>query len=200
MITIDDKELEKAQKLLGGIENGVKRAITSAINHSLGKAKTKLKKKITQEYYIKSSDVEKTLSIKKANYSTLAGTISSRSKRTSLTKLKLKKSGTSILSGVRKSNGIKLLRGKDELFGKPFTAKMKNGHFGVFQRKTKQRIGVGMGSSSEQENPIQELYTLSIPQMAGEKGVQKYIEEEAEKMVNERFEHEVERILKGHIK
>lgn len=200
MITIDDKELEKAQKLLGGIENGVKRAITSAINHSLGKAKTKLKKKITQEYYIKSSDVEKTLSIKKANYSTLAGTISSRSKRTSLTKLKLKKSGTSILSGVRKSNGIKLLRGKDELFGKPFTAKMKNGHFGVFQRKTKQRIGVGMGSSSEQENPIQELYTLSIPQMAGEKGVQKYIEEEAEKMVNERFEHEVERILKGRIK
>lgn len=200
MITIDDKELEKAQKLLGGIENGVKRAITSAINHSLGKAKTKLKKKITQEYYIKSSDVEKTLSIKKANYSTLAGTISSRSKRTSLTKLKLKKSGTSILSGVRKSNGIKLLRGKDELFGKPFTAKMKNGHTGVFQRKTKQRIGVGMGSSSEQENPIQELYTLSIPQMAGEKGVQKYIEEEAEKMVNERFEHEVERILKGHIK
>lgn len=200
MITIDDKELEKAQKLLGGIENGVKRAITSAINHSLGKAKTKLKKKITQEYYIKSSDVEKTLSIKKANYSTLAGTISSRSKRTSLTKLKLKKSGTSILSGVRKSNGIKLLRGKDELFGKPFTAKMKNGHTGVFQRKTKQRIGVGMGSSSEQENPIQELYTLSIPQMAGEKGVQKYIEEEAEKMVNERFEHEVERILKGRIK
>lgn len=200
MITIDDKELEKAQKLLGGIENGVKRAITSAINHSLGKAKTKLKKKITQEYYIKSSDVEKTLSIKKANYSTLAGTISSRSKRTSLTKLKLKKSGTSILSGVRKSNGIKLLRGKDELFGKPFTAKMKNGHTGVFQRKTKQRIGVGMGSSSEQENPIQELYTLSIPQMAGEKGVQKYIEKEAEKMVNERFEHEVERILKGHIK
>lgn len=200
MITIDDKELEKAQKLLGGIENGVKRAITSAINHSLGKAKTKLKKKITQEYYIKSSDVEKTLSIKKANYSTLAGTISSRSKRTSLTKLKLKKSETSILSGVRKSNGIKLLRGKDELFGKPFTVKMKNGHTGVFQRKTKQRIGVGMGSSSEQENPIQELYTLSIPQMAGEKGVQKYIEEEAEKMVNERFEHEVERILKGHIK
>ena len=200
MITIDDKELEKAQKLLGGIENGVKRAITSAINHSLGKAKTKLKKKITQEYYIKSSDVEKTLSIKKANYSTLAGTISSRSKRTSLTKLKIKKSGTSILSGVRKSNGIKLLRGKDELFGKPFTTKMKNGHTGVFQRKTKQRIGVGMGSSSEQENPIQELYTLSIPQMAGEKGVQKYIEEEAEKMVNERFEHEVERILKGYIK
>nr|DAL57731.1 MAG TPA_asm: minor tail protein Z [Caudoviricetes sp.] len=200
MITIDDKELEKAQKLLGGIENGVKRAITSAINHSLGKAKTKLKKKITQEYYIKSSDVEKTLSIKKANYSTLAGTISSRTKRTSLTKLKIKKSGTSILSGVRKSNGIKLLRGKDELFGKPFTAKMKNGHTGVFQRKTKQRIGVGMGSSSEQENPIQELYTLSIPQMAGEKGVQKYIEEEAEKMVNERFEHEVERILKGYIK
>ena len=200
MITIDDKELEKAQKLLGGIENGVKRAITSAINHSLGKAKTKLKKKITQEYYIKSSDVEKTLSIKKANYSTLAGTISSRSKRTSLTKLKIKKSGTSILSGVKKSNGIKLLQGKDNLFGRPFTAKMKNGHIGVFQRKTKQRIRVGMVSSSEQENPIQELYTLSIPQMAGEKGVQKYIEEEAEKMVNERFEHEVERILKGYIK
>ena len=199
MIEIDIKELERAKKTLQGIENGIERAATSAINHSLSKAKTKLKRKITETYYIKSSDIEKTLSIKKANFSTLAGTISSRSKRTSLPKMKLKKSGKNLLVGIKKENGVQLLSGKSELFGKPFIARMKNGHIGVFQRKTRRRIGIGK-KADEQENPIQELYTSSIPQMAGEKGVQKYIEEEAGKMVNERFIHEVDRILRGYFK
>ena len=200
MIEIDIKELERAKKTLQGIENGIERAATAAINHSLSKAKTKLKRKITETYYIKSSDIEKTLSIKKANFSTLAGTISSRSKRTSLPKMKLKKSGKDLLVGIKKENGVQLLSGKSELFGKPFIARMKNGHIGVFQRKISKRIGAGEKKSEEQENPIQELYTSSIPQMAGEKGVQKYIEEEAEKMVNERFIHEVDRILRGYFK
>lgn len=199
MIEIDIKELERAKKTLQGIENGIERVATSAINHSLSKAKTKLKRKITETYYIKSSDIEKTLSIKKANFSTLAGTISSRSKRTSLPKMKLKKSGKDLLVGIKKENGVQLLSGKSELFGKPFIARMKNGHIGVFQRKTRRRIGIGK-KADEQENPIQELYTSSIPQMAGEKGVQKYIEEEAGKMVNERFIHEVDRILRGYFK
>ena len=199
MIEIDIKELERAKKTLQGIENGIERAATSAINHSLSKAKTKLKRKITETYYIKSSDIEKTLSIKKANFSTLAGTISSRSKRTSLPKMKLKKSGKDLLVGIKKENGVQLLSGKSEFFGKPFIARMKNGHIGVFQRKTRRRIGIGK-KADEQENPIQELYTSSIPQMAGEKGVQKYIEEEAGKMVNERFIHEVDRILRGYFK
>ena len=200
MVKIDSKEIEKAQKILQGIKNGVEKAITTSINRSLGKAKTKLKKKITQEYYIKSYDVEKTLSVEKANYSTLAGTIWSRSKRTSFTKLKLKKSGKNLLIGIKKSNGMNLIQGKSDLFGKPFIAKMQNNHIGVFQRKTRQRIGIGKVTTRKQENSIKELYTLSIPQMAGEKGVQKYIEEEAEKLVNERFEHEVNRILKGYFK
>lgn len=200
MIEIDGKKLENAVKLLQGIENGVERAATAAINHSLSKAKTKLKRKITETYYIKSSDVEKTLSIRKANFSTLAGTISSRSRRTSLPKMKLKKSGKDLFVGIKKVNGIQLLSGKSELFGKPFTAKMKNGHIGVFQRKVSRRIGAGTKKSEEQENPIQELYTESIPQMAGDTGVQGYIEEEAGKLVNERFEHEVDRILKGYFK
>ena len=199
MIEIDIKELERAKKTLQGIENGIERAATAAINHSLSKAKTKLKRKITETYYIKSSDIERTLSIKKANFSTLAGTISSRSKRTSLPKMKLKKSGKNLLVGIKKENGVQLLSGKSELFGKPFIARMKNGHIGVFQRKTRRRIGIGK-KADEQENPIQELYTSSIPQMAGEKGVQKYIEEEAGKMVNERFIHEVDRILRGYFK
>lgn len=200
MIEIDEKNLKKAQELLKGIEKGVERAATSAINHSLGKAKTKLKKKITAEYYIKSSDIEKTLSIKKANFSNLTGTISSRSRRTSFPKVKLKKSGTSLLAGVKKSNGISVMKGKSELFGKPFIAKMRNGHIGVFQRTIRKRNGIGIKKSKEQQNPIKELYTISIPQMAGDKGVQKYIEEETSKIVNERFEHEIDRILKGYYK
>ena len=85
---IDSKEIEKAQKFYK--DTGVEKAITTSINQSLGKAKTKLKKKITQEYYIKSYNIEKTLSVEKANY-TLRNNMCEELKKNSFTKLKLKK-------------------------------------------------------------------------------------------------------------
>ena len=44
---------------------------------------------------------------------------------------------------------------------------------------------------------MQELFTLSIPQMLGNPSVQNYIEEYASDLVQNRFYHEVDRLIRG---
>lgn len=83
---IEIKNLDKAQRLLSGIKNGVERATSSAINRSIITIKKDLKKDVTSNYAITSTEVEKTLSVKKANFKSPIGFIRSKSPRLSLYK------------------------------------------------------------------------------------------------------------------
>ena len=66
---------------------------------------------------------------------------------------------------------------------------MRNGHIGIFQRKYKNNY------------PIKEHRTLSIPQMLGTESIMEYIAKngQAEKLIEERIEKEIDRILKGYL-
>ncbi|MCI6381335.1 phage tail protein [Fusobacterium mortiferum] len=194
MVTIDSKDIEAARKSLSHISNGIERAISAAINHSLGKAKTSLKRKVREEYFIKDSDVEKTLKTKKSTISTLSGTIISTSTRTALSKFNVKTSSSGLTVAIKKGTGRVPVTGKPILYGKPFLAKFKTGHIGVMQRKTEKKQRVAKG---EWKSPMQELFTLSIPQMLGNPSVQNYIEEYASDLVQNRFYHEVDRLIRG---
>lgn len=194
MVTIDSKNLEEAQKELSHIEKGIEKAISLAINHSLSKVKTQLKKKVREEYFIKDKDVEKTLKMKKANISSLSGTITSTSTRTSLAKFNVRKNSFGLTVAIKKDRGRVPVQGKPKLYGKPFLVKLNNGHIGVMQRKTEKKIYVAKGIW---RSPIEELFTLSIPQMVENPIIQNYIEDQVITIFNERFNHEVERLIKG---
>lgn len=58
---IEIRNLEKVEKLLKDIPNGVERATSSAINRSLVTLKRDIKKEVTDNYGIKASDVEQWL-------------------------------------------------------------------------------------------------------------------------------------------
>lgn len=62
-----------------------------------------------------------------------------------------------------------------------------NGHKGIFQRK--------------EDNRIQELKTLSIPQMLGSKTIMEYIKNsgKVDDILEKNLEREINRILKGHV-
>lgn len=191
MAIIEIKNLDKAQKLLSGIENGVERAASSAINKSITTIKKDLKKDVVSNYAITSSKVENTLSVKKANYTSMIGYINSKSDRLSLYKFfSSKKSDGTIFVRVKKKEKRKKVKGKDYLFGKPFTATMKNGHKGIFQRKSKNRA---------EASRIQDLKTLSIPQMLGTESIQEYINGKAPEILEKNMDKEIERILKGYL-
>lgn len=194
MIEIESKDIEKAQKKLAGIKFGIEKALSATINHALGKIKTGIKKTVRAEYYIKNKDVEKTLKVKKASKSLLTGTIVSTSTRTAISKFAVTKGRKGIKVAISKKEGRKLLQGKPNLYGRPFTAIVRNKHLGVFQRKTANGIRLEKG---KWKSPMKELYTISIPEMLGNKNIQEYVKEEAAKLIPERLDHEIERILRG---
>lgn len=185
---IELKNLDKAKKLLSGIPNGIERAASSAINRSIVTLKKELKKKVTTEYNIKSTEIEKSLNTKKATFSDLTGTIYSKSPTLSLYKFFVSQN-SGIYVKVKKTEGKKLVVGKPGRRGKPFISGMRNGHIGIFQRKYKSNY------------PIKEHRTLSIPQMLGTESIMEYIAKngQAEKLIEERIEKEIDRILKGYL-
>jgi len=187
MINIEMIGMKRVQSFLNGVENGTERAVTVGINKTLTKLKTMAKKRVTEEYAIKSGEIEKTLSIRKANFSTLSGTLYSKSPAIALHKFLKSKKKSNLTVVIKKKEGAKSVNGLSKYNGRPFLATMKNGHSGIFQRKGKRPY------------PIKELYSLSIPQMLGHESMKEYVEAEGGALLENLVMKEVSRILKGYL-
>lgn len=192
--------IEEAQKLLENIPNGIERATTRAINRSLTTLKKNLKKEVTKNYGIKSTDVEKSLSTQKATFTAMKGIINSRSPVTSMYKFAKGNSKKGVTVLIKRSEGRKRVKGKSDLNGLPFIARMSNGHYGIFQRNKKKRR-VQTGNKSSVKEGLTQLNTLSTPQMLGNETVMEYVQENgAKEMLQKNFEREVEKVLEGYYK
>lgn len=184
---LEVKNIDVAEAMLRGIPNGIERAITGSINRTLAKVKTDMKKKTTVEYNVKSSEIENKLSVYKANFTNLRGTIYAKTPRLALSKFITSTSKNSIKVRIKKGEKAKIVQGKADLASKPFIAIMKSGHLGIFQREAKTIL------------PIQQLYTIGIAEMLGSQTVTEYAVEHGEVYLENYFEKEVNRILKGFI-
>ena len=87
--------------------------------------------------------------------------------------------------GVGKRIKAAVKKGGGTQFEEAFIANMRNGT-GVFERETSQRF------------PVDELMGLSAAQMVGNERIVQELQEEAQEVINERLEHEIERILNGY--
>lgn len=197
---LEIKDLERAKKLLENIPNGVERAATRAINKSIITLKKDLKKEVTKNYGIKSTDVEKSLSTKKATFTALNGVIKSKSRVISMYKFFKSQTQKNITVLIKRSEGRKKVKGKTNLNGAPFIARMSNGHHGIFQRNNKVRKVQGKNKMYSTQG-LTQLNTLSIPQMLGSNSVMEYIRSNgAEKILEKNFDNEVDKILEGYYK
>lgn len=184
---IEIKNLAKVEKLLKDIPKGVEKATSSAINRSLVTLKKNVKKEVTDNYGIKSTEVEKAMVVQKATLTKITGSIESKSPLLSLYKFLKSNNENEIKVLIKKTSGTQRVRGKKNLKGKPFIARMKNGHKGIFQKKENRKI--------------EELKTLSIPQMLGSESVMEYIKSnnEVDNVLEKNLRREVNRILKGYV-
>ena len=180
---IEIRNLAKVEKLLKDIPKGVEKATSSAINRSL----VTLKKNVKDNYGIKSTEVEKAMVVQKATLTKITGSIKSKSPLLSLYKFLKSNNENEIKVLIKKTSGTQRVRGKKNLKGKPFIARMKNGHKGIFQKKENRKI--------------EELKTLSIPQMLGSESVMEYIRSnnEVDNVLEKNLRREVNRILKGYV-
>lgn len=171
-----------------------------ATNRAITTAAATMRKETAQKYRIKSTDVGKTLVKLKANRHNPTARIISRGRHINLAKFKAspnrpvkygKPKGRGhnpspkvYKAAVRKEQEIQPLGGEN----KPFIAVMSNGFQGMFRRKTRQ-------TTKGRNNSIIGVSGPSVPQMLSNDAIQKSVIKEAENMMLERLDHEINRVL-----
>lgn len=181
-VSLDEKTLKKARKLLKNIPNGSRKAMVNATNRALTKGRMVVNKGITSRFTIKSTQVKESMSIQKASFSRLGGLVRATAPVTELSRFKLnpnkvtKQRPTSLKVAVKKS-GLKPIPGA-------FIMQTKSGHIGVFERVGKSRT------------PVKQLMGPSIPYMAKDTQISGEVQKEMINMFNSRLTHEVNRLLK----
>ena len=78
MISIDAKNIEYAQQMLGKAPKEINLAAVNAINRTITKIKTQTSKSIRKNYLVSAKNVKGTLNIKRASRSKLCGVLASQ--------------------------------------------------------------------------------------------------------------------------
>ncbi len=182
MITVDEKHMEIMKKLFKNLKNNLPTVLMRAINRAAESAKTNTGKKASEKYVIKTSDVKSTVKITKATTQKLRAIVTSTGFKVPLYKFKASPSVPRTQNPpraykfkVKKSGSLKPITGA-------FIASLNGNR--AMKRVDKNRL------------PIKQLYGPSIPEMLGNKSVSEAIENEAQKVLEKRFEHEIKRVMR----
>lgn len=183
-VQIDAETMERVEAMLAQVPKGAERAFSNAINRGLSKVKTGAFREVKRVYTVQGSALSSATStnIKKASTGDLAGHVHFAGYEIPLYKFNV----TPKKPGTGKQVSATMKRGGGAVYDDAFIAEMKSGHIGVFHRETRKHL------------PISEYMGLSAAHMVGETAVTEKLQEEAQKTVDERVMHEVERLLNGY--
>lgn len=202
------KSIDRATKLLAGIPGGIERAIKSALPRAVSHLRSHSGQHIRERYAISQSALRTNENVK-VKYTYQNGVTAeilfngqkiplyryngASPKQPSFNKSRSVKAIVSggwrtVHPGVSASGH--LLNGTAPVkFDNAFTARMKSGHTGIFERSG--------GVSSSGADAIKEIMGLSVPQMLGHKEVAEKLSEDTSKKFEERLDHEISRLISG---
>ena len=183
-ITTDNKQFKQATVSLQFVERNIPKAYAATLNRVGSGLKTEASRQLRKTYDIKHKDIIGLGNIKvtKANGSKLQMLLTSKGRNIPLIRFRVSPSKPSARApaiGARvsvKKSGGKRIPGA-------FVQQMPSGHLGVFRRASKQRL------------PVDQLYGPAVPVMLNEPGVAEHLQEEAQKRIATRLDHEVNRVL-----
>lgn len=179
MISISMKNLERAEKTLSYIKGAFPKAVAAATNRTLEGMRTDVVAETKEKYFVKPSEIRKTITLKKASAGNLGGAMISRGSRKSLADYQLSpktpKKGMKNLQGAVKRTGLKTLEGA-------FLVR-RGGKYKPYHRK-----GSGKWNIAPYISP-------AIPQIIKNDETVKVVEEKATERFEKRLNHEVLRLL-----
>lgn len=182
MITINVGQMDRAEAALQHIPKAAPKAIAKALNRAAETARTEAARKIREKYYVKHSDVISTIRIHRAKPEDLAAVVTSKGSPIALYKFHVTpkqpqpRRKTPIIVRVKRDSGGPLKRA--------FVARVGSA-LGVYSRVGKPRL------------PIRQHYGPSIPQMLDSEDVVQWVEDKARERLDERLDHEINRLLEG---
>ena len=209
MIHVKAINLNQVERELGGLKKKAPKVLRTAINDTARKARSRLAKEAQKTYAVKAVGFNRVMHIQMATNSNFVAIIRARGEKIplgkfsyrkgtlgaeryynpTLHKFQIGKGGTGASAKVLKRSGYKAAESTDR---KWFSAKMKSGHSGIFQRHEGMRRG--------QKGEISEKMALSIPQMLGsEKHVYGIVEPYIQSDLQEAVNRHLLRAFKGEI-
>lgn len=208
MITVqaaDEGALERAAKMLQGINGGLETALKRAATRSSSHLRTQSTKTIRERYAINAADVKgnERISVKYSYDSGVQATVSFAGSKIPLAKYQgsssspsrkaekvraLTSSGWKQVHPSNPAKGHQLKGTAPVSFPHAFFAQM-GGHKGIWSRSG--------GSTGKGTDELQEIMGSSVPQMLGNEEVQENLAKSTMDKFEERLDHEVLAILNG---
>jgi len=183
VVDIAEDSLDKATRLLAGINGGVYKAVGSALSRAAATGKTAAKQPVTKEYTISQSEfLARTRNINhfvRESSGGISVVFGFRGNVIPLMKFNTRVNGSGqIVTQVKRS-------GSAETLNRAFSAQM-GGHRGVYERIGPSRF------------PVKELYGPATPQMMySNEEVTDEIERKVADTYEKRIDHEILRLLNG---
>ena len=178
-INIDPKQMKRLEKALVNIKGGVPKVLSPAINRTLNKGRTEVKREIRKRYVIKAKDIP--FAVIGSTTSRLSGEIRIKQGMLDLNKFKISPKGVQrrktkkiIHATVRVGGGGDIPHG--------FVAAVGS-YTGPFTRK-------GAGAL-----PIRKRLTIGAGIMASQPAVGPAVQKAMEDMMAKRLDHELQRVL-----
>lgn len=200
--------LDRATKLLAGIENGTEMALKNAMTRAVSYLRSNTAKAIQQRYAISTSNIRSEENVRvrytfqqgvqaliifngnKIPLFRYAGASPSGPAfdQSSLEKVMIGGAWKTVHPGITAA-GHQLKSTSPVTIPNTFVARMSSGHTGIFERTG--------GATASDGDAIREIMGSSVPQMLGSEEVSAKLGQETMEKFEERLDHEIIRILNG---
>lgn len=175
-----NNSIERAAQLLEGVPGGIEQALVSSFNRALQEGRTAGTREATKRYTVKAGIVRKTMAMHRASKGNLDAELVSRGRRLPLKQFSHKP--TSDTTGnKRKQVRVAVRQGTLKPLGQGF----------IYRGMVMQRLGSA-------RLPIEQKFSISVPNILNDDGVVDAIQERMGQSVEKRLAHETERILAGY--
>ncbi len=182
-IQISEETLKRANSQLSHIKKAYPLAVARAVNRTTDGMRTDAVNAAVERYYVKPTDVRKTITFRKATSAFMTGTMVSRGRRRSLKDYMLtpsrptKGAKTEVQAAVKRKGGMKPLP-------RAFLVKRAGGKYFAFYRE-------GYDPANPKRKGIRSYISPSIPQILNNKEIVEQINERAVDRFSKRLDHEV---------
>lgn len=204
---VGQERLNRAQRMLAGIPDGIDKAVKSAMNRTVANVRVKSIRAVQEKYAISAGNIRANQNIKvkykydrgvqaeiyfRGNKIPLWRYTGSSPKGPTqteeLVRARVHGEWKTVHPGVT-ARGRQFKSRAPVRLSNTFVATMKSGHTGIFRRTG--------GATSTGGDELKEIMGSSVPQMIGNEEVLQKISKEAAEKFEERLEHEVLRLLNG---
>lgn len=204
MIEVSEQTINRIHAILAGVENADKKVLKPALTRGLMAGKTAAGKAVRQTYHISAGDFNSRGYMKYNSVSQggdgIVGSIEYSGGVIPLIRFKVspntpKRKKTPSAAVLKASSLVKFGRENNVFVQQMKSGHIESGHIGIFERKSGEYSASRGSGQNKHTEKLKELLSPAVPQMVGNDEVMQTVEERVNEVINQRIDHEIERLL-----